>query len=293
MKKTTLFTFILFLGVAALAFSQALTIDYLDGTVELKTARGWSGLSIGDQVAADATIRIARGGVIELSTGTQRLSIVKEGTYVLSTLIKASDTAATRGLGAQIAQKLRSLTTEQQATGTTGGVRAGEVGTRETMEYVDEYTEYRDKVRKYFASGDYAGAIPTLQSAVAESIGSDEQAEFSYQLAVAYYETARTAQAYRVISKISPSTSTDYYPDFIILKAQVLVDSLAYQDALSVLTPFLASKPGTGYAQLAYLLTAQASRGMGDEKAAKDALAKGFALDPASETAAQIAKLQR
>jgi predicted Zn-dependent protease len=95
------------------------------------------------------------------------------------------------------------------------------------------------------------------------------------------------------MAKITVTPGASYYPDFVILKAQVLVDSLAYQDAISLLNPFIASKPNTAYAQIAYLLPAQSSRGLGDEKSAKDALSRGYALDPTSETAALMATLQK
>jgi tetratricopeptide (TPR) repeat protein len=292
MKKTTLLTIVLLVSAAALAFCQSLTVDYLDGTVELKSARGWSALSIGDQVGADATVRLAKGSTLELSNATQRLSIVKEGTYVLSTLIKAGPASGGRGLGATLAQKLHNLTTEHQATGTVGGARGAAVGAPEDIEYVDESTMTRDSVNQMFAAGKYEDAIPVLQKAITDATSSEEETEFYYMLAVAYYSTGKPARAYSVISKITVTPSANFYPDYVILKAQVLVDSLAYQDALTLLTPFIASKPKTAYAQIAYLLSAQSSRGLGDEASAKSALSKGYALDPSSDTAVQIAKLQ-
>jgi tetratricopeptide (TPR) repeat protein len=292
MKKIIPLVSIFLLSAAALALAQNLSVDFLDGTVELKTASTWRPLSIGDQIGSDATIRLAKGSILELSNSSQRISIVKEGTYVLSTLIKPSS-AGDKGLGATLAQKIRNLTTEKQGAGTVGGARGAQMGSPEDIQYVDESTMTRDSVNQMFAAGKYEDAIPVLQKAVTESSSRDEETEFYYMLAQAYYNTGKPAKAYSVIAKITVTPSASYYPDFIILKAQVLVDSLAYQDAISLLTPFIASKPKTPYAQIAYLLSAQSSRGLGDEKSAKDALSKGYALDPASETAALIATLQK
>jgi tetratricopeptide (TPR) repeat protein len=293
MRNTIISVFCLIFAAATTATCQSFTVEYLDGAVDLMTTKGWSGLSLGDSVGADANIRISKGGMVELFNATLRISIVKEGTYLISAILKAGKSSGQKGLGASLAQKLHLLTAGWQGAGEVGGIRGAQAGNSGDLEYVDEYTMTWDTVSGLFASGKYTEAIPLLVRAKTDASGLDEQADFGYLLAVAYYNSGETAQAYRAISTLSVDPRHFYYPDYVILKAQVLLDGFAYQDALSILTPFIASRPQPSFVQIALLLSAQCSRGLGDEKGAQDALAKGYLIDPKSETATLIGNMQK
>src|SRR5208337_343510 len=110
----------------------------------------------------------------------------------------------------------------------------------------------------------------------------------TYLLGLAYYGAGQTARAYRTLASITPQPDTAWYARYVILKAQVLVDSQNYNDALAVLTPFISAYPTGEATQFAYLLTGLSQKGLGDKAAAKQALDSGFQLDPKSETAKLI-----
>ena len=66
MSKRLLLAIVFTVAVTVGVFAQAFSVSYLDGVAELKTAKGWKALSIGDQVAADASVRISQDGSLEL-----------------------------------------------------------------------------------------------------------------------------------------------------------------------------------------------------------------------------------
>ena len=290
MNKKTILTVIVLLMGAALFAAQQLSVDYLDGTVELKTAKGWSALTIGDQVASDATIRVSKGGSVEMSAGAQHISILKDGTYALTSLLSTAQTAGRTGIGVSLAQKLRAVTTEQKKTGAVGGVRGSNEGTpADDVQWVEEGDSVKES-SDLIAKGRYNDAIVMLDDAVKTSSGVEKQ-ELSYLLSLAYYGADKTALAYRTISKVSLGASSDYYPDFMILKAEILLDSFSFKESQTVVNAFMATKPAVKYAQIAYLISGQCSKGLGDDVAAKTALNAGYTLDPQSETAKTISDI--
>jgi tetratricopeptide (TPR) repeat protein len=281
---------VFFFAAATWTFGQALTIDYFDGMVELKTTKGWSPLSIGDQVASNASIRVSQSGSVELSLGKQRITILKDGTYAVSDLLKAGQKGSKSGLGIALTQKLHSLTTDKASGTAAGGVRGAQQD-NENLVWVDESEETRQKATQLFESGNYADAIPLLDKAISDATSAEERQELNYLLASAYYGTGETARAYRAVSKANPAADVEYYPDLMLLKAQIFLDSAAYKDGISVVDALLAAKPSPSYTQAAYLLSAQCSRGLGDEKGAKSALNTGYAIDPQSDMAKLISDM--
>jgi tetratricopeptide (TPR) repeat protein len=293
MKKTIIIGAVLLLASLS-AFAQALDVDYLDGTVELRSSKGWSAVSIGDKLDPGATIRVSKSGSLELSRGNQRITVLKDGIYALADLLKAGEKNAKAGVGVALTQKLRSVTAigQQRGTSTVAGVRGAAQGQPvENLTWMEGDENSLEEIRKLLDNRKYAEAVPLLLDALEESISIEEELMLKYQLATAYYGSAQIARAYRVIAKTAAVSSADYYPDFVILKAEVLLDSLQFKDGQVLLKTFIASKPEVGYAQIAYLLSAQCAIGLGDEKAAAEALDTGLALDPASETGKEIQSL--
>ncbi len=291
MKKTILLVVAILLTGSLSVFAQALEVGYLDGTVELKTAKGWSAVSIGDALDPGATVRISKGGSLEISRGNQRITVMKDGIYALADLLKAGEKNTKTGIGVALTQKLRTVTAvgQQKGTSTVAGVRGEQQGQPvENLPWMEGDEDSLTEIRKLLDNQKYAEAVPLLVDAVDESVSIEDEQMLKYQLATAYYGSGQIARAYRVIIKTAPAANVEYYPDFVILKAEVLLDSLQFKEGQALLKPFIASKPDVGYAQIAYLLSAQCSKGLGDDKAAQEALTTGLSLDPKSETAKEI-----
>jgi TolA-binding protein len=275
------------LATAGVLFAQAISVNYLDGVVEVKTAKGWTALGIGDAVAADATVRITQSGSLELLKGKTRITLLKDGTYEIAKLMAATDKSGVGNTGTVIAQKLQSLTTEKPKTATVGGVRGAAQGTGDVT-WVEEGEETRAKVQTLLDQKKYTDAVKALQQAIDESTVDADEQEFTYLMGVAYYGQGQTAKAYRTLLKVTPPGDAAWYARFVILKSQVLVDTQSYQDALAVLTPFISTYPTGEATQVAYLLTSYCQKGLGDAAAARTALDAGYKIDPATDTAKLI-----
>ena len=271
-------------GVSA----QALSVSYLDGSVDLKTAKGWKALAIGDNVAIDASVRLSQNASLELQRGKVRITLLKDGTYEMAAVTKASDKSAAGSSGNAIAQKLQSLTTLKPKSATSvGGVRGADQGTV-SVTWADESDETRTRVQALLDQKKYPDAVKALNQAIGDSTVDADKNEFTYLKAVAYYGEGQAAQSYRTLIRVSPQPEDSWYARYIILKGQILVDAQSFSDALALLAPFIEQFPRGEATQVAYLRSASCHKGLGDPGAAKEALDAGYQLDPSSDTAKLI-----
>jgi TolA-binding protein len=291
MRRTTILVLILGLAVAVGAFAQAFTVDYLDGVVELQTAKGWNAVSIGDQVPADATVRISQQGSLELIRAKTKITLLKDGVFAISGLAKASATAGA-GVGGSIAQKLQTLVTDKPKASAAGGVRGAAQDTA-SVTWVDESDETRAQAQTLLDNKKYTEAASMLSDSIKSASSDAEAAELTYLLGVAYYGAGQTAKAYRALGQVTADPGAAWYARYVILKAQVLVDSQSYSDALSVLTPFISTYPTGEATQVAWLLSGISQKGLGNAAAAKAAFDSGYQMDPASDTAKLIDQQRR
>ena len=295
MRNRTLSAVVLLMMFTAGAFAQSFSVDFVDGTVELKIPRDkagkeWKALAIGDSLAQDASLRVAAGSSIELTRGKARITILKPGTYMLADLSRAKEKSSGTGIGSAISQKLTALTTERERTDSAvGGVRGAEQGTSSgSVMWVEENEETRRKVTELMAGGKYKEAVSLVSAAIPDAATDEEKAELEYMLAAAYYGNGEALRAYRAMAKLTPDPQAEFYPRFVLLKAQILIDSLGFSDGLALLKPFIeAGQPGET-AQMAYLLAAACQKGLGDDKAALSSLKVGYSIDPSTETAKLI-----
>jgi tetratricopeptide (TPR) repeat protein len=154
--------------------------------------------------------------------------------------------------------------------------------------WVDESDETRSQVQSLMDQKKYDDAVKVLRQAINDSSSDGEKQEFGYLIGAAYYNAGQEAQAFRALAKITPGPDAEYYARYVILKAQVLVDTSNWKDALDVLTPFIASFPTGEATQVAYLLSYYCQKGLGDQTSAVAALNAGYKLDPATDTAKLI-----
>jgi hypothetical protein len=72
--------FLIFALFATLpAFGQGLTVSYLEGGVEQMIGSAWSLLHIGDVIEANASLRLASDGYVEIAAPNGRIKISKAG----------------------------------------------------------------------------------------------------------------------------------------------------------------------------------------------------------------------
>jgi hypothetical protein len=104
-------------------------VQYVDGGVQiqLKGQTAWKTLKAKDQVPVDATLKLAKGAMIEIARDKTVLSLIRDGLFPMAGLLSKVQASGT-GLGSTVAQKIRAVSTQPVQSSTTGGVRAAKAG---------------------------------------------------------------------------------------------------------------------------------------------------------------------
>ncbi len=133
MRKLAVAGFLLILAGFSLygqtTVQQPFVVQYVDGgvQVQLKGQTAWKTLKAKDQVPADATVKLAKGAMIEMARDKTVLSLIKEGMYPMAGLVSKVQ-ASGSGLGSTVAQKIKAVSSDPVQSSTTGGVRAAKAG---------------------------------------------------------------------------------------------------------------------------------------------------------------------
>jgi tetratricopeptide (TPR) repeat protein len=154
--------------------------------------------------------------------------------------------------------------------------------------WIDENDETRSRVQALLDKHLYSDAVSLLNDSIRDAASDEDTGELAYMLGVAYYGQGQTARSFRALAKVTPRADAPWYARHVILKGQLLVDTQNYDDALALLTPFIADYPAGEATQVAYLLSGLSQKGLGNAAAAQAALDAGFKLDPSSDTAKLI-----
>jgi hypothetical protein len=301
------------------AATPPFAVQYVDGSVQvqLKGQTTWKTLKVKDEVPVDATLKVAKGAMIELARDKTVLTLIKEGTYPMAGMIAKVQSSGT-GVGSTVAAKIKAVASEPVQSSTTGGVRAAKAGEKpdwnnggyslqqklkddaEGHDYLDlqfrfwgvrggyadrpalkMYEEYwvavDDGVRALMEST-YDKAIQHLRDAVTEAIFDDEVKRANYLLAVAYAEGGSPARAWKILSELQVGPDDLEYKDFLIRKAQLQVDSLLNEDAIATLKPLLDPLSKDEFGQAACLVAYYAFKGLDRAKEAADAKQKGLSI---------------
>jgi hypothetical protein len=322
MRKLLIAGFFLVLaGIALYGQAAALTfaVQYVDGSVQvqLKGQTTWKTLKVKDQVPVDATLKVAKGAMIELARDKTVLTLIKEGTYPMAGMIAKVQSSGT-GVGSTVAAKIKAVASEPVQSSTTGGVRARKAGEKpdwsnggyslqEKVEYDADGHDYLDLQFKFWGvrggyadrptprmyeeygaavdegirallNSSYDKAIQHLRNAVTEAIFDDEVTRANYLLAVAYAEGGSPARAWKILSDIQIVPDDLEYKDYLIRKAQLQVDSLLNEDALATLKPLLDPLSKDEFGQAACLVAYYAYKGLDRSKEAADVKQKGLSI---------------
>ncbi|HVO37876.1 MAG TPA: hypothetical protein VMV03_02505 [Spirochaetia bacterium] len=292
MKKTLVITSLAILVFCAAAHAQTWSVRYVDGTAEMKSSKGWTALSVGDLVPPAASVRVSQGGSLELNRGTARITIIRDGTYDLAALAKASERSGAASGAGVISQKVQSLTTTKPAGTAVGGVRAADQGSQASVNWVEESDETRSEVASLFAQKKFLDAVKVLDTAMNGQASAQDEQEYRYLTAAAWYGAGEPAKAWRALSRVSANLDAPWYEHYVLLKAQVLVDAADFSGALEALRPLTEHSAGET-AQAAWLLTFYCQKGLGDASSAKAALESGYQIDPSSDIGKLIDQQRR
>jgi tetratricopeptide (TPR) repeat protein len=281
------------LGAGAILCAQNLTVAYLQGEVQLKTGSGWSELSIGDEVPRDGTLQVSDGGYLELTDHTLTITLSQAGSYSVQALLLASQRMSKVGAGRTLSAMLFTLVNgPSRVQSTAMGARGANESKTDQPDWVTSDAEvYLKSGREFIKLGEYAKAIEELRRAL-EVATDEESLEVRYYLASAYSLSGDTRSALTQISRVTLASGEPWAPDYVLLKAKLLVDTFAFKEEITWLTEQRGGlSQDAQRASAFYFLLALGYQGVGDTANEKESLAQVTHMAAGSDLGKVAAKM--
>ena len=282
--KRVLLSLALF-GIFGTVAAQNLRVVFVDGGVSQARGTGWVGLALDDSLSADAVIRLEKDGYVEISGSGVRLALSRAGIYQLNAILAKRRGMDAGGLGAMLTRVAGTLSSGPAANAATAaGVRGEAQEGGAGPEWVtSDTTMYLDAAKAYISAGSYELAVEQLKEGLAAA-SPEELPEIRFYLAEASALDGRTREALLWLKEAEPRGGEEWAGDFWLLRAKLLVDTMAYDEAVALLEGKAAGQAASARREGLYRVTlAAAYRGTGNAAGEREQLRRLVAMGPDTE----------
>lgn len=289
MKFSMRLVLILLLVLPALTVSAAdFEVVYMDGSADIGRGGSWRPLYAGDGVGSSDSIKVHPGALVELSGSGGTLMLSREGTYAVASLAEDLDRKSTIGLGSMLSSRMSTIFqgSSVENRSTVAGVRGDVMDGDDTMTWMESGNQALiDEGVELLQEGDAEEAWEIFLDAYYSAMDGVESAAAAFYLAGIADMQGNLADAAEWIGEEELGLDHELYPDFVILKGKLLVDTLQYEAALELFASWDGRFAGKDQQQTVGLLHGFALASLGRNSEARTILTSTAALDPASETA--------
>ena len=291
--KRSIALFLLASGLS-LAVAEDLTVEYIEGYLDIRMGSAWAEVEVGDTLGEDDVIRLDEGSLATLRYGGRTLNITRPGTYRIADMLSASR-GPVGGLGSLVLGKVKSLVSEpERGISTAAGVR----GTKsaDDVSWMGDGEDLILEGKNYLGASNYKSAIEAFIKAE-ENAYFGEEAEILFYLGLTYTLMDNPGQALKHLDMVEPADlpGAGETSAFYVLKGQLLTETFAFPQAIdwlrNVPRDITENDIETGQAVKLYL--GLSYRGVGDRTAAAALFDQVINADPASPYAKAAADSKR
>jgi hypothetical protein len=277
-------TIILLMLITAIPLTaEDLQVEYIEGILELKEGSSWIELYIGDTVPENSLIRLSDNGFAELSTRNVTVTLSNDGTYDTQSLLRAGQKIASWNIGGVVNSKLSKLITPgQQGETAVMGVRGAEADQSE-LTWVEEGGEFMERGKQLLAEGLFDEAIPMFKDGADWALTEDERAEYLFYTAYAHSLRGDNAVALIMLEDMALGSHSPIFTDYVLLKGKLLIENLAFADALDLFSEYLRHPDMGETTQVVYFLSAVCHQGLDNKSQAEKLLQDAIKIDASSE----------
>ena len=275
---------ILLILIAAIPLvAEDLLVEYVEGTLEIKEGSSWAELYIGDMVPENSTIRLSDNGFAELSTRTVTVTLSDDGTYDTRSLLRSGQKVASWDIGGVVNSKLSKLVNPAQQGETAAmGVR-GEAKPQDELTWVEEGGEFMEKGKQLLLDGLFEEAIGVFKDGADWALTEEERSEYLFYTAYAHSLKGDNALALIILEDMQLDSNAAIFTDYVLLKGKLLIENLAFADALDLFSEYLKHPDMGETTQVVYFLSAVCQQGLDNKTQAQKFLQDAVKIDASSE----------
>ena len=283
--KKILLTVVVFL-IATITYSQELEISYFDGDVEITLSGEWVEPEMGETISGSQQIKLGADSYAEILSANSTIKLLKEGVYSVTDLLESADNQDTWELGKIGGINFKNIINKgAYNSSAVMGVR-GAKQEDESIEWIDSSIDYALEGKIKLDDGDIEGALNLFNEGI--ELSEADKAPLYYYSALCYSLQGKNGASLKNLEMVESPENYDFYPDYVILKGNILLEGLEYEGADSILKKYLAKDSSSSKAQIIYLLLSYSSNGMNNKEDARKYLNKVIEINSSSD-AAEIA----
>ncbi|MCF6335502.1 MAG: hypothetical protein L3J12_07150, partial [Spirochaetales bacterium] len=241
----------------------------------------WYELFIGDTIDSNSTLKIAAQSMVEIDTNGNTLLLNKSGTYKIGELISQSTKVSAWGNNPVFKKFLSGDNTRSNVQTAVMGVRGAATET-EDVEWLSEDSMIMDEAVAMIDDGEFQDAISLLSEELDYAFD-EELSNYNYYIGYSYYMLGSAGRALSYLNKVEGDYDAEYYPDYVVLKGSLLLDSMAYNEALYIFKEYLRNDDFSATAQAVNYLSASALKGLGRDDDAVKKLQITVKMNPSSD----------
>jgi tetratricopeptide (TPR) repeat protein len=254
---------------------------YSEGDVSENENGTWYELFIGDMLSDSSTLKIGPNSMVEIDANGNTLLLNKPGTYKIGELLSQKGKVSAWGNNPVFKKFLSGDNARSGIQTAVMGVRGSATET-DDIEWLSEDSMIIDEAIVMIEDGNFNDAVNFLTEEMDFAFDEDLSV-YNYYLGYSYYMLGASGRALSFLDKVESDYDTEYYPDFVVLKGSLLLESLAFNDALDLFNEFLRNDDFSGTAQAVNYLSATALKGLGKDRDAKKKLEITVKMNPSSE----------
>ncbi len=282
MKRFVLLVFLTLFAVLPL-LAEDLLVEYVEGTLEINEGSTWAELYIGDMIPENSLIRLSDKGFAELSTSTISITLIDDGTYNTEQLARSGQKVASWDIGKVVNSKLSKLISPgEQGQTAVMGVR-GAAADEDQLTWVEEGGEYLEEGKQLLVDGLFDEAIPVFKEGAEWALTEEERYEYVFYAAYAHSQKGENAIALMMLEDVEAEIDSPFFPDYVLLKGKLLIENLAFEDALSLFAQYLKYPDMGETTQVVHFLSAVCYQGLDKTAEARKSLEAAYKIDTSSE----------
>ena len=282
MKRATTIVLLMLIATIPLV-AEDLLVEYVEGTLELKEGSSWVELYIGDIVPENGVIRLSDNGFAELSTRNVTVTLSDDGTYETRSLLRSGQKIASWDIGGVVNSKLSKLLGPgQQGETAVMGVR-GAAADQGELTWVEEGEEFMAKGRQLLVEGLFDEAIVAFKEGADWALTDDERSEYLFYAAYAHSLKGDNALALIMLEDMAIASNSAIFTDYMLLKGKLLIENLAFADALDLFSEYLKHPDMGETTQVVYFLSAVCHQSLDNKSQAEKFLQDAIKINASSE----------
>lgn len=272
-----------FFAMAVNISAEEFTLDYLEGEMEINQDGSWVEAMIGDTISGNTQLKLDEESIAEFSSDNSRLTISNSGVYSLEDILNKKKRVSSLGFGTVVQNTYRYVAGKQKSTSSAVmGVRGAKADNSNDIAWMDEEDEQLSQGKDLIKEKKFKDAVSVLNEGF-KNADPDTEQEYLYYLGYSYAMLGENAKALKYFSGVKADGTEDYFGDYVLVKGQLLMDSLSYEKALVLFNRYISAYPDGANTQVSYFMAGICLNELGKKGKARDSFKQAQRIDPKSE----------